>query len=615
MARRVGAVLNMEARGGGGRVFMFQTAPDNGGWINLFKRTAISPSSNSMAVFLYSLMPNDADFTVSMAHGKPGLNYAFIGRQFDYHAPSSTSANLDRGSLQHMGEQVFAAAEAVAYDRALPAPQPDAVYADLFGGPIIAYPAWAGWIVLALAAAMIGAAVWKVRPRKKPLPWRDLTAGVGAALYILFTSFALFQLVRAGMGAPFDFTGQRPLLARFGWFELALAIAAVGVTMATFHGLRRGGMRIAGAALAAVAGLLAGVVGGFAAVPMIAGGLAALLALVVFRRPQHPWWNWFGFLLLGLLMALALQILAPGAAFVVQWPLVLAGVLLLIIQHLGKGAADSIASLLGAILIGAAGLGWLLYLGHGVAIGVGADLPGAPALFVLLASFLLFPLLYAFDFGRTAAVAAIAVALGLMLFLRFADPASPRHPRVTHAVFVADADTGRAWRASMLKRPDRWTRAVLEADGGTIGQGGIEPVLRSGSRAPARPAAVQKPYADIKREPTGRVVVRLDPTPGARDLVLWLKSPQTLGSIRVNGLPVKVSTKPGGWTRIDWRGPRGGLEVVTTPPAHGSLEARWAVVSDGWPRDAKPLPPRPADAAPWDTSDSTVVVGTSRANW
>ena len=615
MAARIGAVLNMEARGGGGRAFMFQTAPRNGAWVGLFRRTAEGPSSNSLAVFLYSLMPNDTDFTVSMAHGRPGLNYAFIGRQFDYHSPSSTPANLDRGSLQHIGEQVLSAAHGAAFAATLPGKAPDAVYADIFGGPIVAYPAWAGWLVLLAAAAMIGAAAWKVRPRKRGVPWRDLAAGLGAGLYLLFVCVALFELVRRATGAPFGFVEQRPLLARFGWYELALALAGLAVTLLVFHGVRAGRLRLAGATLALLAGLGGGLIGGFNPIAFGAGGIAAVLALAVFRRPLHPWWAWFGVLALGLLLGLALQVAAAPAAFVVHWPLLLAGALLLVIQHWGKGAADSLPSLMGAVLIGAVGLAWLIYLAHGVAIGVGADLPAAPALFVLLAALLLFPLLYAEDYARIAGLACLAAAFALVLFLRFADPSSPRHPGVTHALYVADADAGRAWRASALARPDPWTERVLKADGGAVTTGGLEPLLRTGARAPATPVAVPKPYAAIQRETSGRVMVRLDPTPGARKLVLWLRSPQALGELRVNGIPVRPQTRPGAWIKIAWHGPRGGLEVIANPPAKGSIEARWAAVGEGWPKAAKPLPPRPKDAAPWDDSDSTAVIGTMKTAW
>ena len=302
----------MEARGGGGRVFMFQTAPGNGGWIDLFRRTAAGPSSNSLAVFLYSLMPNDTDFTVTKAHGKPGLNYAFIGRQFDYHSPSSTPANLDRGSLQHMGEQVLSAARGAAFAAALPAEKPDAVYADIFGGPILAYPAWVGWIVLLAAAAMIAAAAWKVRPeappavarprrrrRRRPLPAvrvrrpvRAYPQGHGRALRLHRAAAApgALRLVRAGAGAGRARRDPAHLPRRPRRQVLDPRPPCL-----------RSSRAWAGACSAASTRS-----------PLGAGVLGAGLAFVVFRKPLHPWWAWFGMLALGLLLGLALQVFAAA---------------------------------------------------------------------------------------------------------------------------------------------------------------------------------------------------------------------------------------------------------------------------------------------------------------
>ncbi|MDP8915790.1 MAG: M28 family peptidase, partial [Pseudomonadota bacterium] len=102
LSRRLGAVLNMEARGGGGRAFMFETSPNNAGWVRLYGREAQRPSSTSLAVYVYSIMRNATDFSVSNYGAKiPGLNWAFIGRPAQYHQPSSTPENLDQGSVQH----------------------------------------------------------------------------------------------------------------------------------------------------------------------------------------------------------------------------------------------------------------------------------------------------------------------------------------------------------------------------------------------------------------------------------------------------------------------------------------------------------------------------------
>jgi hypothetical protein len=42
---------------------------------------------------------------------------------------------------------------------------------------------------------------------------------------------------------------------------------------------------------------------------------------------------------------------------------------------------------------------------------------------------------------------------------------------------------------------------------------------------------------------------------------------------------------------------------------------RYVATVEGWPAEAAPLPPRPADVMPWDNSDSTFVAGTRAFAW
>ena len=138
LAKQIGLVINLEARGGAGRAAMFETGPGNGGLIEAFRKAATKPSSNSLAVFIYQQLPNDTDFTEARAAGVTGFNFAFIGRQFDYHSPTATLANLDLGSVQSMGEQTLALARALALAEVLPAAEPDVVYSQTFDSLIIA---------------------------------------------------------------------------------------------------------------------------------------------------------------------------------------------------------------------------------------------------------------------------------------------------------------------------------------------------------------------------------------------------------------------------------------------------------------------------------------------
>jgi hypothetical protein len=214
LARRIALVLNMEARGGGGRVFMFETSPDNGALIDVFRRVTPNPSSNSLSIFVYRHMPNDTDFTVVRAHGGAGLNYAFIGRQVDYHAPTSTLARLDQGSVQHMGNQVLAAARAFATGATLPARRADRVYADYLGIGVLAYAPAAGWLILLAAALLYAATAVRLR-RGMQLQWRAAARGAVAALLLLPLAAALAVGARHLTGVPFGFETQRPLLAAY----------------------------------------------------------------------------------------------------------------------------------------------------------------------------------------------------------------------------------------------------------------------------------------------------------------------------------------------------------------------------------------------------------------
>jgi hypothetical protein len=336
LARRVGVVLNMEARGGGGRAFMFETSAANGRLVGLYGRAAERPSSTSLAVYLYDLMPNGTDFTIPKRAGIAGLNWAFIGRPGQYHHASSTPEALDQGSLQHLGDQVLPVTRALLTAERLPPSAPNAVYSDLLGAVLLAYPAWAGWLVLA-AALGLAALGWRERP-----PWRDLGLGVLAGAMILVLSAVALRLTLIAA----SFAGRRPMLESFGLYELALALACAAPVLLIFRLLTRG-------------------------------------------RERSPAGVWLGLVLLGLALTAALQALEPTTAHTVAWPTLLA-------CAAGAVAARRPTASVSLLAIGAASavaLGQLGAWAHGIALGVGDFLPEPLALFALLATIPLAPLL------------------------------------------------------------------------------------------------------------------------------------------------------------------------------------------------------------------------------
>ena len=613
LAQRIGFLLNMEARGGGGRAQMFQTGAENGETIDLFRKTAISPTASSLTVFMYEKMPNDTDFTISKAAGVPGLNYAFIGRQFDYHSPTSTPANLDKGSLQHIGQETLAAAREAAFASALPAKTPSLVYANTFAGHMLAYPPVVGWAVLALAGLLVAIGAWRARS-KGLLPWLDVIQGMGAALYLIALSAVLFRLARRATGADFGFMEQRYLLAQVTRWEIALILLAIGALAIAASAAGRGRTRLATGMIVLGSGAACSAFGGWDPIGLGLGLAGTILATVSFGRPATAAGSWAGVLATGSLVALALQILAPPTAFLAAWPLALAGLGAAITA---MGSKRSLAFLGVLAVLGAIGVSWLLGFGHGVFLGL--DLPELLAVIVWLSALLLWPLAHTGENEkgvRVTAVALIMLGFVMVAVVRLDPPWNERYPQATHAAYFVEPGENRASRISMTPDIPDWTRQMLTADGGEITQTTLPAGWRGQVWAGrATPVQAASPTFALTRQPDGSQRLLVSPPPGARTLGLVLKSTVPLGDATLNGRPVQELAPAGAETRINWQVAPQGLELNFKAAGPGALEVGFIAVTEAWPAGAKPLPPRPADVMGFDASDATIVGGTQRLTW
>lgn len=430
---RIGAVVNLEARGGGGRAMMFETGRGNAQTIDLLARVAGrvdgGVTSNSLAVFVYELMPNGTDFTVPRDRGVQGLNLAFIGRPEQYHAAASTPEALDPGSVQHIGSQALEAADALLRAPDLPARTSDAVYADLFGRVVIAHPPALGWGLFAGAALLLGFAVWRARARAG-LTLADIGRGAVDGLWFLSTGLVLAQAVRL-LGGPMAARAESAdayyvLLARLPWLEAGVAAALLALVLVLIGGRGRLDRRwlAGGVALAAAAAM---VYGGFDPVLAGAGGIAAGLSAFPGLSARSTWGGWSGLIALVLVLGAAAQAAAPATAFLFLWPGLLAAAAAGVAAALDPGLARW-PSLAPAALAAVVAVGWLIGLGHPVFLGVGMDLPGALALLALLAAMLLRPMEPGVGMRRALLVAAAAVLVlgaAASLTARFVEPMNP----------------------------------------------------------------------------------------------------------------------------------------------------------------------------------------------
>ncbi len=150
----VGLVVNLEARGASGPSTMFETNEGNLTLIRAFAKTNPRPVANSLSYEIYKRLPNDTDYSIYKPSGVQGLNFAFTGNVFLYHSGRDTVANLDKKSLQHHGQNAWAALKAFgnADLDAINAEKADATYFDVFGRWLIHWPShnnfYLAWLAL-----------------------------------------------------------------------------------------------------------------------------------------------------------------------------------------------------------------------------------------------------------------------------------------------------------------------------------------------------------------------------------------------------------------------------------------------------------------------------------
>jgi hypothetical protein len=227
----------------------------------------------------------------------------------------------------------------------------------------------------------------------------------------------------------------------------------------------------------------------------------------------------------------------------------------------------------------------------------------------------LWPLIWPRARGASAIIAAACLvgALGVAIGLHVSSPWSPRYPQVAEPLYVADEGAARAWRVSPFA-PDRWTAAVLAADGGKASRVTFPTFRRPAWAAPAGAIPLPAPAIEITKAADGTVIVHAGMAPGAT-LHLDLKTDAVIIAGAVDGKAAPILDQPGKWSHLVWQAAPSGVTAAFRPIGHGALDIRYAEYTAGWPVAAKPLPPMPAKLMAWDMSGSTVATGALRSIW
>ena len=204
------------------------------------------------------------------------------------------------------------------------------------------------------------------------------------------------------------------------------------------------------------------------------------------------------------------------------------------------------------------------------------------------------------------ALAFVAIGAGLGFWLRLAPSATAERPLPTLALYVQDAATGTARLATLPAMNDAWTRSLFDREPGPTTDTDIPALGQTIWRTePAPPVQAEVPQITVSPLPGGRYQIQAV-DPGARELSLVVVSDQALSNITLMGRPI-IAPAPGSPLILRWADPSVGFSLILTASPGSVLH--WAAIHDGWPDEARPLPRRSAEYAPFGYSDSLVVTG------
>ncbi len=299
LARRVAAVVNVEARGTAGPSLMFETSDANGPLISLYAGHQGRPETNSVYYTVYKTLPNDTDLTVYKRVGMAGIIFAFIEGEARYHTPRDDFAHADQASLQHHGQNALAMARALAGADLTALRGPDAVFFDVFTFFLVRWPERLMPALGPVALALLLAGAWlsarRGRARAAQLGWGALAA-VCALLASAAVAVLTLLILRAARAVPYPFLAL-PAPAKVAFWISALAVA-IPVASAFLGRAGRAGLWLGAFLVSGLVGAAASVLRPGLAYPLVvpalvAGALGVAWSLAPSRPSERvPRWVW-----------------------------------------------------------------------------------------------------------------------------------------------------------------------------------------------------------------------------------------------------------------------------------------------------------------------------------
>lgn len=569
-ARNVGIVLNFEARGTSGPVFMFETSDKNGWLINEFGKAVPYPSASSFMYTIYKLVPGDTDFSTFKRAGMSGLNFAYIDDVENYHTQHDSVNTIDERSVQHDGSYALSLSRHFGNLNLDNRHAADAIYFDLLGSTLISYPAtWAIPLAVLILLLFAGIIIWGIRSRR--LTVLGLLLGFFIQILSAAISIGLVTLIWGGITTLHpDFSNR----SNANLFMIGFVILTIAITTALY---------------------------------LVANRWTSVINLTA------------GTLLVWVLLTIASSFYLPGTSYLALWPLLFS--LVVLAFTLVKEKSDWPSVTWFALFLVCSLPGLILWVPgiYNVFLGLGLRLFVLQITLVALLLGLLVPSLRLFTARRwLLPISALVLSLAFLVAGNVVPAYGNSDPRSNTLVYSLDTNTGEALWASSNARTDRWTTQYLSSSPRRVALTDRLPNNRTMYLVNNAPSlGIQNDRFEV-----------LDDTvhDGIRTLRLKLFSPRkarimsvfldpqtevlsaTVGGKRVETARASNQGNSENWWELTYRAvPQEGFDLTLETRQLAQIKVKLTSQSDGLPEIPNTtFQTRPADLIP--TSNSDVVI-------
>lgn len=552
--RDVKIALNFEARGTRGPAVLFETGPDSGWAVEQFGRASATATGNSLLPRLYAILPNKTDLTPIRKSGVMGLNFAFFDGFAGYHSQHDTIDALDPRSLQHQGEQALSTSYALGDEALGAAPRREAIFFDVLGEHLFAYPT--RFVpILTLFCAILFAVAFAAGRRRRRIGWRGtLRAAAAFASVLVAVPVAIELLARAVRMVHPDYrliTAGEPhvaMLYRVAFLVIGLALALVVYGSIVSKANRA--ERTLGAALVWLAALVVTTFVLPEATYLLTWPLLLLLAPPAVawwgRAETHPAWH---FAMLVPALVAAVFLLVPW----VNWSFIILTI---------RGASASL-------------------------------------IFVML--------LFGLATSTLAQMRKVAMAMlfgGIVLFAAaLSNPAgTDADPMMTSVEYGFDGDDGRSYWIAQSEPTDAWRASFFKANTQTDGMTDFIPytdwkVWRTAAPVVRFATPAVEELGDVTTNGVRTVTLRVRPSRDVAVLRVFLTEPAPLLAATVDGRSIQAERLPNArWGTTYLAPPPEGFELRLVTRSTAALRVR--AVAKSYGLEDLPLTPRTANVIP-----------------